>query len=43
MEYITGGDLMFQIQRSRKFEEDRTRWDILINLSVCDWAVFIYK
>ncbi|XP_065920460.1 calcium-independent protein kinase C-like [Dysidea avara] len=26
MEYITGGDLMFQIQRSRKFEEDRTRF-----------------
>ena len=26
MEYINGGDLMFQIQRARKFDEDRARF-----------------
>lgn len=26
MEYINGGDLMFQIQRARKFSEDRARF-----------------
>ena len=26
MEYITGGDLMFQIQRARRFDEDRARF-----------------
>ena len=25
MEYINGGDLMFQIQKARKFDEDRAR------------------
>lgn len=26
MEYVNGGDLMFQIQRSRKFDEARSRF-----------------
>jgi novel protein kinase C epsilon type len=26
MEYVTGGDLMFQIQRARRFDEDRSRF-----------------
>lgn len=26
MEYVNGGDLMFQIQRSRKFDESRSRF-----------------
>lgn len=26
MEFVTGGDLMFQIQRARKFDEDRSRF-----------------
>ena len=26
MEYLTGGDLMFQIQRARRFDEDRARF-----------------
>ena len=26
MEYVNGGDLMFQIQKSRKFSEDRSRF-----------------
>ena len=39
MEYITGGDLMFQIQRSRKFEEDRTRW---VNEYFRFWASFYF-
>ena len=26
MEYVNGGDLMFQIQRARKFDEGRTRF-----------------
>ena len=27
MEYINGGDLMFQIQKARKFDEDRARYE----------------
>lgn len=26
MEYVNGGDLMFQIQRERKFDESRVRF-----------------
>lgn len=26
MEFVNGGDLMFQIQRSRKFDENRARF-----------------
>ncbi len=26
MEFVNGGDLMFQIQRSRKFDETRARF-----------------
>ncbi len=26
MEYVNGGDLMFQIQRSRKFDEARSKF-----------------
>jgi len=46
MEYINGGDLMFQIQRARKFDEDRARFysaEIILALLFLHSRGIIYR
>ncbi|XP_027862431.1 protein kinase C epsilon type-like isoform X3 [Xiphophorus couchianus] len=46
MEYVNGGDLMFQIQRSRKFDEARSRFyaaEVTSALMFLHWHGVVYR
>ena len=46
MEFVSGGDLMFQIQRSRKFSEQRSKYyaaEIILALRFLHKNAIVYR